>query len=125
MDRAELQGPCLDGLLPAPPLSQGNESEPSAADAEDEDEHHGQSIQKREDLFYDLVLLLSEPRVVRLIRGLGGGIDARAVDAKGQVGRGKIEAREVLGHRWSWLGGRGGGRTLDDGDVGRRRGLEP
>ena len=125
MDRAELQGPCLDGLLPAPPLSQGNESEPSAADAENEDEHHGQSIQKREDLFYDLVLFLREPRVERLVRGLGGGIDAGVVDAKGQVGHGKIEVREVLGHRWSWLGGRGRGRTLGDGDVGRGRGLEP
>ena len=84
LDRAELQGPCLDGLLPAPSLSQGNESKTSAADAEGKDEHDGQSIQKREDLFYDLVLLLSEPR---LIRGLGSGIDAGAVDAKGQVGR--------------------------------------
>ena len=63
LDRAELQGPCLDGLLPAPSLSQGNESKTSAADAEREDEHDGQSIQKREDLFYDLVLLLSEPRM--------------------------------------------------------------
>ena len=63
LDRAELQGPCLDGLLPAPSLSQGNQTKASAADAEDEDEHSGQSIQKREDFFYDLVLLLSEPRV--------------------------------------------------------------
>ena len=87
LDRAQLQGPCLDGLLPAPSLSQGDESKTSAADAEGQDEHDGQSIQKREDLFYDLVLLLSEPRVVRLIRGLRGGIDARVVDVKGQVGR--------------------------------------
>ena len=87
MDRAELQGPCLDGLLPAPPLSQGNESEPSAADAECEDENGGQSIQKREDPLDDLVLFLSEPGVVKFIRGLRGGIDARVVDVKSQVGR--------------------------------------
>ena len=63
LDRAQFQGPSLDGLLPAPSLSQGNQSKTSAADAEGEDEHYGQSIQKREDLFYDLVLLLGEPRL--------------------------------------------------------------
>ena len=86
LDRAQLQGPCLDGLLPAPSLAQGNEPKTSAADTEHKDEHGGQSVQKREDVFDDLVLLLSEPRVGRLIRGLRGGIDARVVDVKGQVG---------------------------------------
>ena len=87
LDRAQLQGPCLDGLLPAPFLAQGDEPKTSAADSEHEDEHGGQSVQKREDVFDDLVLLLSEPRVVRLISGLRGGIDSRVVDVKGQVGR--------------------------------------
>ena len=77
----------FEGLLPPPPLSQGNESEPSTADAECEDEHGGQSIQKREDPLDDLVLFLSEPGVVKFIRGLRGGIDARVVDVKSQVGR--------------------------------------
>ena len=77
----------FEGFLPPPLLSQGDKSEPSTADAEGEDENGGQSVQKREDLFDDLVLLLSEPRVVRLIRGLRGGIDARVVDVKGPVGR--------------------------------------
>ena len=63
LDRAQFQGPFLVGLAPAPPFSPGNQSKTSAADAEGEDEHNGQSIQKREDLFYDLVLFLSEPRM--------------------------------------------------------------
>ena len=63
LDRAQFQGPSLDGLLPAPSLSQGNQSKTSAADAEDEDEHYGQSVHKREDLLYDLVLLFGEPRL--------------------------------------------------------------
>ena len=87
LDRAKLQGPCLDSLLPAPSLAQGNEPKTSTADAEREDEHGGQSIQKREDPFDDLVLFLREPRVVKFIRGLRGGIYARVVDVKGQVGR--------------------------------------
>ena len=77
----------FEGFLPPPPLSQGNESKPSTADAEGEDENGGQTIQKREDPFDDFVLFLSEPGVVKFIRGLRGGIDARVVDVKGQVGR--------------------------------------
>ena len=116
LDRAQLQGPFLVGLAPAPPLSQGDQSKTSATRAKAEDEHHDHSPQKREGLVHDLEVLLFDQR---LIRGLRGGIEAGAVDGQGQVG-----SENVLSQRWSQLGRRGGRRTLGDGDVGRRRGLE-
>ena len=116
LDRAQFQGPFLVGLAPASPLSQGDQSKTSATRAKAEDEHHDHSPQKREGLVHDLEVLLFDQR---LIRGLRGGIEAGAADGQGQVG-----SENVLSQRWSQLGRRGGRRTLGDGDVGRRRGLE-